>query len=552
MIDMKSKALKISLIGLAFGLIAFTFPGDKYFEVTKNLDVFASVVKEVNANYVDEVDVKKLITSGISGMLQQLDPYTDYIPEEQSEAFSIQTTGEYAGIGALIRVIKNKTFIAHPYFGFPAYRAGIRVGDELISIDGRDVRGKHTEEASSMLKGAPKTEVEVEIQHYGEPSSFKIKLIREKIKIENVTYSGMIAQDIGYIKLDEFTPGASREVIAALTKLKSQGATKLVLDLRDNLGGSLYEAVNISNIFIPKDKEVVSTKGKSPEWNKTYNTLYAPVDLQIPLVILTSGSTASAAEIVSGTLQDYDRALLVGQRTFGKGLVQTTRQIAYGAQLKITTAKYYIPSGRCIQALDYTHRQSDGSVKKIADSLKREFKTKAGRKVFDGAGLEPDIKMSPEEFGSLPTELFSEGLIFEYANQYCHDHKNVPASLREFKLTDSDYEKFMEWVQKKAHNQKSEVAVRTETLIASSKAENSYEQLQQPLQELKTKVDNLYSYQLHKRKSEVKLLLEQEIGFHYKLTEGQAEVSLQHDSEIIEARKILSDPLLYKKLLSAN
>lgn len=548
---MKSKILKISLFILVLGTLAFTFPGEKYFEVSKNLEVFASVVKEVNANYVDEVDVKKLVGVGIAGMLQQLDPYTDYIPEEQLEAFSIQTTGEYAGIGALIRVVKGKTIIALPYYGFPAHKAGIRVGDELLSIDGRSVQGKATDEASSMLKGAPKTEVEIEIKHYGESSPVKLKLIRERIKIQNVTYAGLIGTDIGYIKLDEFTPGASREVVAALNKLKSQGATKIIFDLRDNLGGSLYEAVNISNIFIPKDKEVVSTKGKSAESNKTYNTLYAPTDLQIPLVILTSNSTASAAEIVAGTLQDYDRALLVGQRTFGKGLVQTTRQLAYGAQLKITTAKYYIPSGRCIQALDYAHRQTDGSVKKFADSLKREFKTKAGRKVYDGAGLEPDITLPALEVGSLAIDLFSEGLMFEYANKYCSEHP-MPASFTNFQLTDADYDKFIEWVQKQNYARKSEVVAKTEALIASSKQENNYEQLKATLSELKSKVDNLYTFQLSKFKPEIKLLLEEEIGFHYKLSEGQVEVTLRHDPEILEAKKLLADPVKYKKLLSAN
>jgi carboxyl-terminal processing protease len=414
------------------------------------------------------------------------------------------------------------------------------------------VRGKTTDEASSMLKGAPQTEVEVEIRHYGEEASTKMKLIRERIKIQNVTYSGMISPEIGYIKLDEFTPGASREVIAALNKLKSQGATKIIFDLRENLGGSLYEAVNIANIFIPKDKEVVSTKGKVPEWNKTYNTLYAPVDLQIPLVILTSNSTASAAEIVAGTLQDYDRALLMGQRTFGKGLVQTTRQLAYGAQLKVTTAKYYIPSGRCIQALDYTHRQTDGSVKKVADSLKREFKTKAGRKVFDGAGLEPDVVLLPTEIGSLATDLYMEGLIFEYANKYCSEHKSIPASLGDFQLTDKEYEQFAAWVQQQPFQSRSDMKLKADALINSAKQENNYEQLKQVLTELKSKVENVQSYQLTKFKSEIKLLVEEEIGFHYKLIDGQAEVSQRHDQEILEAKKLLADPVRYKKLLTVN
>ncbi len=549
---MKNKITKPLVLLVAFGLIAFTLPGDKYFEVTKSLDIFASVVKEVNANYVDEVDVKKLIDMGIGGMLQQLDPYTDYIPEEQSEAFSIQTTGEYAGVGALIRVVKNKTIIAHPYLGFPAYRAGIRVGDELISINGKNVQGKATDEASAMLKGSPQTEVEVEIKHYGEQSTFKAKLIRERIKIQNVTYSGLVSPTIGYIKLDEFTPGTSREVVAALTKLKSQGANKIILDLRDNLGGSLYEAVNVSNVFIPKDREVVSTKGKSQESNKMYNTLYAPTDLQIPLVVLTGGSTASAAEIVSGTLQDYDRALLIGQRTFGKGLVQTTRQLAYGAQLKVTTAKYYIPSGRCIQALDYSNRQSDGSVRKFADSLKREFKTKAGRKVYDGAGLEPDVVLPVTEIASLVQELTAEGLIFEFANKYCSEHKTAPVSLTDFQLTDAEYEKFVEWVKNQNLDYKFEVVSKVESLIASSKEENNYEQLQPALAELKAKVDQLFVYQLHRFKPDIKLVVEEEIGFHYKLLEGQTEISIHSDPEILEAKKLLGDEAKFKKLLSTN
>jgi carboxyl-terminal processing protease len=548
---MKGRKFKFAGFALmAVSLLAFTVPADRYFDIAKSLDIFATLVKEVNANYVDEVDPKKLIDVGINGMLEQLDPYTDYIPKENLEAFSIQTTGEYAGIGALVGLVNHKSVITNPYVGFPAHRAGIRVGDELISVDGKDVKGKPTGESSALLKGAPRTEVEIEVKRYGEASTLKFKLVREKIKISNVTYQGLIEKDLGYIKLDEFTPGAGREVAEAVTKLKSQGATKLILDLRDNPGGSLYEAVNIVNIFISKGKEVVSTRGKAPESNKTYATLNNPVDLEIPLAILTSGSSASASEIVAGSLQDYDRALLVGQRTFGKGLVQTTRQLAYDAQLKITTAKYYIPSGRCIQALDYAHRHSDGSVSKFADSLKREFKTKIGRKVYDGAGLAPDLESKAETVSTLTMELVSSGLIFDYASKYCGEHKVAPKSMKPFKVTDSEYEQFISWVRNQQFVYSSELETKIESVITSAKNEKYFDQLQPSLNDLKTQIALAHSNDFVRYKSELVKVIGQEIAFHYQLVPGQIEVSMETDAEILAAKKLLADPAHYKQLLS--
>ncbi len=531
-------------------LLAFTVPADRYFDIAKSLDIFSTLVKEVNANYVDEVDPKKLIDIGINGMLEQLDPYTDYIPKENLEAFSIQTTGEYAGIGALVGRVNHKTVITNPYVGFPAYRAGIRVGDELISVDGKNVQGKPTGESSALLKGAPQTEVEIEVKRYGETENLKFRLVREKIKITNVTYQGLIDKDLGYIKLDEFTPGAGREVADAFVKLKAQGATKLILDLRDNPGGSLYEAVNIVNIFIPKGKEVVSTRGKAPESNKTYSTLNSPVDLEIPLAIMTSGGSASASEIGAGSLQDYDRALLVGQRTFGKGLVQTTRQLAYDAQLKITTAKYYIPSGRCIQALDYAHRHSDGSVTKFPDSLKREFKTKIGRKVYDGAGLDPDLEVGSETVGALTVELISSGLIFDYASKYCGEHKPAPKSMKAFKLADVDYEQFVSWVRNQKFVYTSELEDKVESVIASAKNEKYFDQLQSSLNDLKNKIAITHSNDFAYFKSEIERVLEQEIAFHYQLVQGQIDASMDKDQEIGVAKKLLADQTRYKQLLS--
>jgi carboxyl-terminal processing protease len=539
------------LVVLVIVIWAFQAPSEKYFDIAKSLDIFATLFKEVNAYYVDDVNPKKLIDNSIHGMLDQLDPYTDYIPEEDLEAFSIQTTGQYAGVGALIGIVNKKTVITNPYVGFPAEKGGLHVGDEIISVDGKNVQGKPTSDVSTLLKGKPKTEVEIEIKRAGQKENIKFKLVREKIKISNITYQGIVSPDIGYIKLDEFTPGAGKEVEDAVNKLKQEGAKKLIIDLRDNPGGSLYEAVNIVNVFIPKGKEVVSTKGKVPDWNKTYNTLNNPLDTEIPIAVLTSGGSASASEIVAGSLQDYDRAILIGQKTFGKGLVQTTRQLAYNAQLKVTTAKYYIPSGRCIQALDYEHRKSDGTVNKFPDSLKREFKTAAGRKVYDGAGLDPDIFLEGPTYGSAIIELVGGGYVFEYATKYCGEHP-IPASMKDFKLTDEEYQKFVQWTQSQKISYTTELDQKADELVATAKKEKYYDELKFPLNELKAKIDQNKSSSLTRFKPELVKILEQEIAFHYRLAKGQIEISLDEDKEIIEAKKALADLVTYKKLLSPN
>jgi carboxyl-terminal processing protease len=548
---MMSKLKLGSILVVVFVMWAFQVPSEKYFDIAKSLDIFATLFKEVNAYYVDDVNPKKLIDNSIHGMLDQLDPYTDYIPEEDLEAFSIQTTGQYAGVGALIGIVNKKTVITNPYVGFPAEKGGLHVGDEIISVDGKNVQGKPTSDVSTLLKGKPKTEVEIEIKRAGQKENIKFKLVREKIKISNITYQGIVSPDIGYIKLDEFTPGAGKEVEDAVNKLKQEGAKKLIIDLRDNPGGSLYEAVNIVNVFIPKGKEVVSTKGKVPDWNKTYNTLNNPLDTEIPIAVLTSGGSASASEIVAGSLQDYDRAILIGQKTFGKGLVQTTRQLAYNAQLKVTTAKYYIPSGRCIQALDYEHRKSDGTVNKFPDSLKREFKTAAGRKVYDGAGLDPDIFLEGPTYGSAIIELVGGGYVFEYATKYCGEHP-IPASMKDFKLTDEEYQKFVQWTQSQKISYTTELDQKADELVATAKKEKYYDELKFPLNELKAKIDQNKSSSLTRFKPELVKILEQEIAFHYRLAKGQIEISLDEDKEIIEAKKALADLVTYKKLLSPN
>ena len=543
---MKRKISLVLVLVAALAFFAFTGPGEKYFDIAKSLDIFATLFKEVNAYYVDEVEPKKLIQTGIQGMLESLDPYTDYIPEEDLEAFSIQTTGQYAGIGALIGSINKKSVVTHPYENFPAYKAGLKVGDEFISIDGKNVRGKPTQEISALLKGSPKSELKVVMDRMGKELTFTIE--REKIKINNVVYQGMIDSGIGYIKLDDFTPGAAKEIEEAMNSLKQKGATKIIIDLRDNPGGLLYEAVNIVNLFIPKDKEVVATKGKVQDWNKSYTTLNHAVDTQIPLAILTSGGSASASEIVAGALQDYDRAVLVGQKTFGKGLVQTTRPLAYNAQLKVTTAKYYIPSGRCIQALDYTHRKNDGTVQKFADSLKSAFKTKNGRTVYDGGGLDPDIAVTSEPLGSAVVELVRSGLIFDFANKYCNEHPPV-SSFQNFHLTDNDYQQFETWLRAKHFTYSTDLEKQAETLITAAKHERYYDELQASLNTLQTKIEQNHSSYLARFRNEIQQILEDEIAFHYGLNRGKAEVSLARDGEIAEAKKILNDAASYQKLL---
>lgn len=546
---MKMRLRVLGIIVLVAIGFAFTKPAERYFEIAKSLDIFATLFKEVNTYYVDEVDPQKLIRKSIDSMLESLDPYTDYIPEDELENFRVITTGQYAGIGALIGEVDAKTVITHPYRNFPAYKAGVKVGDQIIAIDGKDVLGKSTFEVSSMLKGAAKTDVELKLRRVGIPNDLVLKIKREKITISNLAYAGMVGSDVAYIKLDDFTPGAAKEVGDALTKLKEQGATKLILDLRENPGGLMNEAINIVNLFVPKDKEVVSTKGKVADWNKTYSTLNNPLDTEIPIVVLTSEGSASASEIVAGSLQDYDRAVLVGGKTFGKGLVQTTRQLSYNSQLKVTTAKYYIPSGRCIQALDYAHRNEDGSVNRLADSLRTEFKTKNGRIVYDGNGIDPDIIIEDVYLGTVTASLIQDRLIFEFASEYCASHPNTP-DFKTFKLSEADYSKFLEWIKTKKFSYKTSLEESSAQLIEAAKQERYYPELEGQLKELQKKIEMNKASDLVRFKKEIVEILEQQIAFHYALSEGEAAVSLPRDRAVTEAVKVLSNTKQYQNILS--
>ncbi|NJN24657.1 MAG: S41 family peptidase [Cyclobacteriaceae bacterium] len=548
---MKKVGIPITILAFVAILALFSFnnPNERYFEITRNLDIFSTLFKEVNAYYVDEVDPNKLIKTGIDAMLASLDPYTNYIPEDDIEDYRTMTTGEYGGIGAIIGNRNGKNIIMMPYEGFPAYKAGLKIGDEILKVDGVDVTKMNTSEISQLLKGQANTKLKVVIKRYGSDHEMDIDILREKITIDNVPYSGMITPSVGYIKLSDFTTGAGKEVKKALDQLKKDGAQKIVLDLRGNPGGLLNEAVNVANVFVNQGSEIVSTKGKVTDWNKTYNALNAASDTDIPIVVLTSSRSASAAEIVSGVIQDYDRGVLVGEKTFGKGLVQATRPLTYNSQLKITTAKYYIPSGRCIQAINYSQRNEDGSVGTIADSLKTSFKTRNGRLVYDGGGVDPDVEVEQPLPAPITISLISKGLIFEYALDYHYKHPEI-AKAKEFKISDEEYGKFVLWLKDKEYDYTTKVEKTIETLTNYSKKEKYYDNIKDEIEDLRSKVQHNKEQDLQEFSSEVKSALEEAIVEQYYLMKGNFESSFDDDVQIRAAVEILEDMGEYNSLLA--
>ena len=542
------KASIVVLPLLVFGLLAFEGPGDKYFAITKNLDIFATLFKEVNTYYVDDVNPNTLIKDGIDAMLESLDPYTNYIPEDDIEDYRTMTTGQYGGIGAIIGKRNEQNLILMPYKGFPADKSGLKIGDEILKIDGIDVSDKNVSDISKLLKGQANTKLTVTIKRYGQKETMQLELTRERITVDNVPYYGKVNDNIGYIKLANFTTGAGREVENALKKLKAEGAQKIIFDVRGNPGGLLNESVNVSNVFIPKGWEVVSTKGKVTDWNKTYRTLDAAVDTDMPIAVLTGRTSASAAEIVSGVIQDYDRGVLVGEKTFGKGLVQATRPLTYNSQLKITTAKYYTPSGRCIQAIDYSHRNEDGSVGKVPDSLKAEYKTKNGRTVWDGGGVDPDIEVKPMKLAPITISLLRKNLFFDYATEYYYSHTEIPPA-KDFKLSDEEYAKFVAWLSDKDSDYVTEVEQTRDDLIESAKDEKYYEDIEDQIVALRKKVQHNKESDLEKFKEEVQVQLEQEIVSRYYLEQGQIENAFDDDPVVQAAIEVLNDTEKYDSLL---
>ncbi|WP_051167052.1 S41 family peptidase [Hymenobacter norwichensis] len=548
----RSIAAGLLLGGAALVSVAATSSdNERYFEIAKNLDIFATLFKEVNTYYVDEVPPAKLVKTGIDAMLKSLDPYTNYIPEDDIEDFRTLTTGQYGGIGAVVVKRGGKTVVQAAYEGYPAQKAGLLPGDEIMTINGVNVDKKNNSDISKLLKGQANSQVKLMVTRYGQDAPVEINITRDKIQVDNVPYYGMLTNDIGYFQLSGFTVDAGKEVRMALTKLKEQGAKKIVFDIRDNPGGLLNESVNISNLFVDKGLDIVSTKGKVTEWNKTYKALDVPFDTQIPVVIITSNRSASASEIVSGVLQDYDRAVVVGERTFGKGLVQATRPLSYNSQLKVTTAKYYIPSGRCIQEIDYAHRADDGTLGKVPDSLRTAFKTQAGRTVYDGGGVAPDVEVMDREIADITRVLLQKSYLFDYATRYRAEHPTI-APAKQFKLSDTDYQKFQDFLKGKDISYSTDAEKAINDLTKKVKEEKHYDDVKVELEAMRRKVSTNKSNDLVRFKPEIKDLLEQEIVSRYYFQKGQIEATFDDDPNILMAMSVLNDPNRYAALLRPN
>ncbi|HEY9489328.1 MAG TPA: S41 family peptidase [Chryseosolibacter sp.] len=546
---MKKRLILLFCVVAAFLALSFTKPADRYFEIAKNLDIFATLFKEVNALYVDEVNPNKLIRTGIDAMLASLDPYTNYIPEDEVEDYRTINTGQYGGIGAITREIGKRTVVTMIIDGYEAQKGGLKIGDEIVEIDGIQLSKLTREESSQLMKGQVGTVVNIVVKRFGSEQPLKLQFRREKVKVNNVPFFGMVGSDIAYIHLSDFTPDAGKEVKNALADLVAKGAKGVILDLRGNPGGLLIEAVNITNLFIPKGKLVVSTKGKIPENNLKYETLNNPLDTEIPVAVLINRGSASASEIVAGTLQDYDRGVVVGEKSYGKGLVQVSRLLSYNSQLKVTTAKYYTPTGRCIQVLDYAHRREDGSVLSIPDSIKQPFKTTHGRTVYDGGGIDPDIKVENIDSHPLTQVLFEKGFIFDFVTEYVNKNPE-PVKPREFTLSDQEYQQFLNWMKGKDYSYKSYIEYGIEQLMEEAKKEKYYEGLKVQLDQITAKLNENKKNELVQYKEQIKRLLQEEIVARHHLDRGRIESAFQHDDEVKEAIEVLHSNEQYKKVLN--
>jgi len=521
---------------VSFSFFAFN---DKDFEISKNLDIFVTLFREVNLYYVDEKNPEDLINSSIEGMLESLDPYTTFIPESDMDEFRFMTTGQYGGIGALIRKGGDYTIITEPYEGFPAQKAGLKAGDTLLAVNGISTKDVSVSNVSEMLKGDPNTELKVMLKRGNFPA-FELSFLREKITIKNVPYYGFVDDAIGYIRLGNFTKDAGKEVRQAFVDLKSQGAKSIILDMRGNPGGLLNESVEIANIWINKNHEIVSTRGKAKQWDNVYMTEKPALDTLVPLVILVNRGSASASEIVAGSLQDLDRAVIVGERTFGKGLVQTTRPLSYDTYLKITTAKYYIPSGRCIQALDYTHRNEDGSVGYIPDSLISEFKTRNGRIVYDGGGIRPDINIETHQPANITFNLYANNLFFDYATKFAFEHDSI-AHPSEFEITDEIYNDFITFLQNKEFEYTTLSNEKLDELINTTKREGYYTIAENEIASLREKLSADKLKDLITFRSEIIELLRDEIVGRFYYQSGRIVTSLKNDEQLGKAIELINE-----------
>lgn len=548
------RTLRISILAVIVSSVSIVYAfnrDDRNFEINKGLDIYYSLFRELNMFYVDSVDPDKLIKTSIDNMLESLDPYTTYIPESEMENFKFMTTGEYGGIGSLIGQRDEHVIISDPYEGMPAQLAGLKAGDILLEIDGKKLKGLKVSDVSDLLKGVPGTSFNLKVKRPGAKKSLTFDITRDKIQINPVPYYDILENNTGYLRLTNFTDKASEEVKKALIDLKSKGATSIILDLRSNPGGILDEAVNIVNLFTNKGETVVTTKGKVKQWDKSYVSKNTPVDLKIPLAVLVNRGSASASEIVSGALQDMDRAVIIGSRTFGKGLVQTTRNLNYNSKLKVTTAKYYIPSGRCIQALDYSHRNEDGSVGRIPDSLTTEFATKNGRTVKDGGGILPDIDIDYEKPGNITIALVKQFLIFDFATEYAYKNKSI-ASIDQFKVDDSVYESFKSYALNKDFTYSTETSDKLKSLLKTAKEEGYLELADDEFTALKSKLEVSPKTDFDRYKSEISNLLAEEIVKRYYYQKGEIKQGLKNDKALKKAIEVVNNSEVLSAILQGK
>lgn len=532
--------------------VVFAQSEQKHSRIEKNLSIYNDILRLLDIMYVDTLNYDKLMTTSINSCLNSLDPYTVYIPEEDTEDLTFMTTGTYGGIGALIVQRDEDVMISEPYEGMPAQKAGLKAGDLLLKIDGESARGKSTAEVSAMLRGVPHDKISIVVKRPGEKKNLTFEFEREKIQINPVSYAGCVAPGIGYIKLTEFTENAASEFKNGVKDMVNQDQiNSLIIDLRDNGGGIIEEAVKILSMFVPKGTEVVSTKGKIPQVETSYKTLTDPLFPDMKVAVLVNRFSASAAEIVAGVFQDLDRGVLIGERTFGKGLVQNIRPLSYGGNLKLTTAKYYIPSGRCIQAIDYSHRNEDGSVGRVPDSLTTVFLTKRGREVRDGGGVSPDIEVKQPEGINICYYLFVENMFFDYATEYCQRHPSI-APAQEFTLTDEDFADFEAFLTQKEFTYQTQTASYLESLKDLIKFEQLDSIAANELKALEEKIKPNISEELKRNRKEIEEMLGSEIIKRYYYQKGDIIYTLRTNKDFSEAKELLNDEKRYKKILNMN
>lgn len=540
---MIKKRFIVPLIALLLLITTVSFKRD-FFEIAKQIEIFTTLFKELNMNYVDETNPAELMDKAIKGMLANLDPYTVFWNEQQVEDARINNAGIYTGIGATVRTKKDKLIILEPFKDYPADKAGLKAGDEIIKIDNLEI-SEVEENAGDLLKGTAGSTINVTYLRQGKPQTTTIT--RGAIDVHAVPFYKLVNEDIGYIVLTKFNKKTTLETKNALESLKAEGAKKLILDLRGNPGGLLTEAINIVNLFVPKGEIIVTTKSDIEKYNKVYKTNKEPLDTEIPLVVLVNGRSASASEIVSGALQDLDRAVIVGARSFGKGLVQRPKKVAYGTQMKITISRYYTPSGRCIQALDYWNRDENGDPIRVDPKNYNKFKTKGGRTVYDGGGIMPDIEVSSASFSPITTALLKDYAIFDYATKYYYSHQL--ADLNQFKFSEADFQDFKTFLKEKQFKYNTETEKQLEEAFKKAEADGLTSEIQTSYSQLMQTIDRAKEAILDAKTPEIKTLLEDEILKRYFYREGMYNYHLSHSDVVLKAVEVLNDPKQYHKIL---